>query len=500
MEVALVQCPPWAVLAPPLHLCYLTAYLRTNGYSVTPFDFNIELYNDEKEDNKYLWSRDLDSTWIENNSNFIFKKIKNWTKRILDSNASVVGLSIHHDSRNICFELINRIKEEDRNKLIIAGGPQCHLGYRLNELLNQKNIDVFVTGEGENTLLDVVKQYEKKKQVTFSKGTIIRKDKKLIDCGSRQAIKDLDSIPFPDLEGFPVKEYVRKTEIPILFSRGCIGNCAFCQDIINLGPYRSKSAQNILDEMELRFNQGYTSFFVNDLVANGDVKQLDTLSKLIIKSRLNKNINISGQMRCRKEMAPKIYKNLYSAGWRTIMYGVESGSQKVLDLMRKGYKVATIEQNLKDTHEAGIRTEIALVVGFPGETENTFQETLELIKRDHKYIHTLAALYDLDLRVGSHVARHYKAYSIEKGDDERYWQTKYGKNTYAWRLGLIYRVIKLANSLNINLGFDDVHFYFYHALNYYHNHEKDYKKSYEIMMDALQYLSMKIKQKKEQNG
>lgn len=495
MKIAIVGCPPWATLAPPLHLGYLIAYLRANKHSVAPFDFNIELYDEGIDDHKYLWSRDLDGTWIKNKSSFIFKKIESWKRRILDSGADIIGVSVHYDARHVCLELINRIKEEDKNKLIVVGGPHCHPGYRSDKFLNQKNIDIFVTGEGETALLDIVKQYEKKSEVTFCKGTIIRKGDRLIDCGPRPVINDLNSIPFPDFEGLPLKKYVRKTEIPILFGRGCIGNCVFCQDPINAGFYRSRSAQNIFDEMELRFDQGYTNFWVNDLIANGNVKQLDKLSKLIIKSRLCKNINISGQMRCRKEMAYDIYKNLYSAGWRTILYGVESGSQKVLDLMKKGYKVKTVEQNLKYTYKAGIRAETCLIVGFPGETEETFQETLDFLKRNHEYIHTMSALYALDLRMGSYVARNYEEFSIDKGDDERYWQTKDGKNTYAWRLELIYRMIKLANSLKIRLGFDDTHFYFYHALNYYHNYKKDYNKSYEIMMDALQYLSTKVKQK-----
>lgn len=497
-KIALVQCPPWTVLGPPLHLGYLVAYLRENRYPVIPFDFNIETYEEASDDQRYFWSRDLDSRWINDNASFLHKKMGEWARKVLDSEAAVIGVNFFQDGRDIALELVKRIKDEDKTRLVVAGGPECHPGYRTRQFLNQKGIDVFVTGEGETTILDIVRQYEKKGKVEFCPGAIIRRGNKLIDCGPRAPIRDLDSLPFPDLEDFPLKKYEFKEEIPILFSRGCIGRCAFCQDIVNAGPYRCRSAQNIADEMRVRLQQGYRIFFVNDLMANGDAKQLDALSRHIIQSDLRDQVDITGQMRCRKEMTPSVYRNLHSAGWKIIIHGVESGSQRILNLMRKGYKIEDAEKNLRDCHNAGIETKINIIVGFPGETEETFQETLDFLRRNRANIDTLGALYDLDLRDGSHVATHYKEYSIVSNNP--YWKTTDGKNTYGWRLELKYQVLKLANSLGIRIAFDDVHFYFYHALDYYHNHLKDYGRSYEIMMDALQYLDAKLKKKTTQDG
>jgi len=437
MKIALVNLPPWAVKAPPVNLGYLTAYLREHGHKVFPFDFNIETYVKSELHRKYLWERDLDGNWIKNNSSFIFNEIELWVKRVLKSKAQIIGISVYYDSRHICIEFAKTIKKMDPNIIIVFGGPQCSRGFLSKEILNEKSIDIFVTGEGEETLLDIVNIYEKENRLTYCKGTIIRKNNKLIDCGDRNLIKDIDELPFPDYSNLPLKCYVRPKEISILTSRGCFAKCVFCQDFLNAGRYRSRSAENIFKEMCLRYDSGYNYFFFNDLVSNGNIEQLHKLCDLIIKSQLYKNIDISSQMRCRKEMTPKLYKKLSKAGWRTILYGVESGSQNILDKMRKGYKVKVIDRNLRDTYKAGIRAEINLIVGFPGETEETFKETLNLLKRNHKYIHTLSALYDLDLRIGSPIAKNYTKYGIIKGKNERYWKTKDGKNTYAWRLKLI---------------------------------------------------------------
>jgi len=492
VKVAIAHCPPWSTLSPPLHLGYLIAYLREHGHSVSPFDFSIELYDEGRDDDKYQWSRDLSSFWLEDRLGLARKKVKKWANRMLDSGAEVVGISITNDSKRFSFELIDAIKEQDKKKLVVAGGHECHPGYRTDALLNHRGIDIFVTGEGETTFLDIVQQYAKNGRVDNCRGAIIRKGGKLIDCGPRPPVNDLDTFPFPDFKGLPLKKYARQDETPILFSRGCIGKCVFCQDLINLRPYMFRSAENIFQEMDLRHRQGYVDFFVNDLTANGNIRQLDALSRLIMKSGFKDELFISGQMRCREGMSQQVFDNLKSAGWGTVLFGVESGSQKVLDLMNKGYKVNVIEKNIRRAHKAGIEALAAILVGFPGETEDTFQETLDFLKRNHRYLDAISSLYGLDLRVGSHIQREPTDYSIaELEDSDMYWETKDGKNTPGWRLELLRRVIEQADTLRIPLQFDESHFYFYQALTYYHNYKEDYKKSFEVMMDALQYLSTK---------
>jgi len=493
MKIALVNSPPWALNAPPLNLGYLTSYLRQNGHEVYPFDFNIETYVKSSSHHKYLWERDLDGDWIKNNSTFIYNEIEIWVQRVLRTKAQIIGISLYNDSKYICIQFAKAIKKKDPSKIIIFGGPQCSRGFLSEELLRERVVDVFVIGEGEETLLNLLDIYERDKKITYCKGTILRKNNSLMDCGDRILIKDLDRIPFPDYSNLPLQYYIQHEEISILGSRGCFAKCVFCQDFLNAGDYRFRSAENIFKEMCLRYDSGYTSFFFNDLTSNGNLHQLNELCDLIINSRLYRHIEITSEMRCRQEMTLSLYKKLYKGGWRIILYGAESGSQAILNKMNKGYNVHVIDKNIRDTYLAGIKAEVNLIVGFPGETEHTFKETLNLLKRNHKYIYNISALYQLDLREGSPIAINYRKYGIIKGDEYKCWHTSDCKNNYPWRLKLIYEVIKYANALNIKLGFDDTHFYFYHALTYYHKLKKDYKNSYEIMLETLEYLSAKIK-------
>ncbi|MFH1849310.1 MAG: radical SAM protein [archaeon] len=493
MKIVLANCPPWTEKTPPLHLGYLTAYLRAKGHDVIPFDFNIEAYIRSGPEEKYIWSRDLDGRWIRDKSSFLRREINRWTNAVIKTGAAAVGISVFYDSRHICIEFAKEIKRRNTKIMVIFGGPQCHRGFICDELLNEKSADAYVTGEGEETLNQLLMQLEKYGRVAKCRGAIIRNGKDLSDCGDRAPLADLDSIPFPDYSDLPVEKYAKPNMIALLGSRGCISHCAFCQDPNNVKKYRSRSGRNIFREFRLRYDQGYREFYFNDLAMNGDIAALAELCDMIIQDGGLKSINIGGQMKCRPEMTREIYGKLRQAGCHQIMFGVESGSQKILNAMRKAITVKSIEKNLRYCTEAGIKAEVALIVGFPGETEDTFSETIRLIENNFRHIDTIAALYALDLRRGSDIANDLEKYGIVRESDEWYWHTKDGKNTFEWRLSLIYRVIKAANRLGIKLGFDDAHFYFYHAVRYFHLYKKDYTKSFEVMEDALQYLSTKIK-------
>jgi len=318
----------------------------------------------------------------------------------------------------------------------------------------------------------------------------------MIDFGDRQSIHNLDELPFPDYSDLELSKYAIPEETSILGSRGCISKCVFCQDTIFMGKFRSRTAGNIFREMNVRFNQGYREFFFNDLMMNSNPKELEKLCTLILKSRLKGKIRMSGQLRCRK-MKSQLFKKLKHAGCHSLLFGVESGSQRILDYMNKGYTVKTAEKNIRDTHEAGIETGICILVGFPGETDKTISDTIKFIKRNHKFIDRLAAIYQLELRPGCYIDTHYKSFKIIKNRDN-YWETKDGKNNFPWRLEQIHKIINTALSLNIKLEFDEVHFYYYHLLKYYHKYMKDYDKSFDIMKKSLEEFSIRIKSLKEQ--
>lgn len=487
MKIVLVHLPPWVIENPPINVGYLTAYLRDNDHEVVPFDFNIEAYCKADEEEKYIWRHDLDTGWIEENIEFVERKIDEWTEKILKEKAEVIGLTVYEDSRILSLKLAEKIKDEDESKKIIFGGPECFKHSHLDDMINSEAMDAIVLGEGEKALKMILDKLEEGENLDEIEGILTEGR----DDGKRFFIKNLDELPFPDYSDLPTDKYQPEDEkeAAILGSRGCTHNCRFCEDANIAGPYRFRSAENIFREIKMRYEQGYKRFFFNDLMMDGNLGQQKKLCELLIESGINEDIKFNGQLRSRKEMDRDFFEEMKRAGCSTLLYGVESGSQKILNRMKKGYLVDVVERNLKDTHEAGIRTEINMIVGFPGEDEDTIKETIDFLKRNSNYIDRISAVYELEVRPASYIRKHYKEFNIKDGSEVEYWKTEDGKNTFPWRSRKMYEVLKAAKNSGIEVGVDEAHWYFYHLLDYYYEHKKDFEKAYKVTKEALEEFS-----------
>lgn len=405
MKVALIQCPSWSETSPPYALGLLTACLRQAGHEVYCFDLNINFYNYLKNSNADLpWGTSGGSnSWFE--IDYVHKLIednKTYIKRlvcqVLEVSAQVIGFTVQDTSRIFSEKIAEMIKEKDKEKLIIFGGPSCFENsiYHLN-FLQKAYIDAICLQEGETAFLDLLRQLEGKNELGFCQGFAYRdKSARIIHCGRKELIQDLDKLPFADFSDFYHREYGRKT-LPISTSRGCIYRCAFCSEAPIWERYRNRSAKNIYNEIayQLKRSPEIENFFFNDSLINGNIRALNELADLIITNKLK--IIWGGQGRIRAEMNTQFLKKLKKAGFSYVSYGLESGSQYILDKMQKKLYLETAEAVIRNTHKAGIRTTVNVIVGFPTETEKEVLETADFIKRnirfmDSVYFHSLVVM------------------------------------------------------------------------------------------------------------
>jgi radical SAM superfamily enzyme YgiQ (UPF0313 family) len=490
MKVALVQCPEWTVETPPIAIGYLAGYLKQKGYDVDVFDFNVEAYTSVKNVFKHLWTSDR-FYWSSNTfdqKKFFRKETDRWAKRILDSNAEIIGFSIVQESKRLSIEVAKRIKEEDKSKLIVFGGSECIRGWRLENLLKEKFVDVFIIGEGEETLFEIVRQWEKNKKIKFCPGAILRNKNKIIDCGVRLPIQDIDLIPFPDFTDLPLTLYISKKKIPMLSSRGCFNRCRFCADYFFWEKYRVRSAKNIFEEMMKRFKDGYTDFEFCDNLLNGNLKVLGELCDLILGSEMKGNITWTGMPVIRSDMGMSLLNKMRNAGCRDVRYGIDSGSDKILKNMNKSYNTKIASIIIRKTHLAGIPVGIHLIVGFPGEDEKTINETISFIKKNKDYIDKLIVIQPLSLRPGSEVGEHPEKFGIRRlSEDPCDWISSDGINTPIWRLEKCHDMWKSAKSMGIEIEYDEIHRYFIPAIKHWYE-TKNYKKVYEVALEALEKI------------
>lgn len=443
MKLALIQCPNWTVFTPPYNLALLKAVCQKRGHEVICLDFNIKFYmylNDKGKRDLYnkaadWFSDSFVSAIIRAHSDFIDDCVQD----ILIINSRVIGFNITGLNRFFAEEIIKRIKARDKNRIIVIGGAHCFKA-EIGKVLLYVNpgIDAICYLEGENVLPNLLEIIEREGKVNSCPGIAFRNDaNEVIDCLDAPLTEDLNSLPFADFSDFHLNEYSMK-ELPISTSRGCINRCIFCSESNIWKRYRSRSAKNIFDEIIFQLGKYpfIRSFFFNDSLLNGNLKILEELCELLI----NNNIDIiwGGQAAIREHMKKDLLRKMKKAGCLHLTYGLESVSPKILSMIGKDFSPELAERVIKDTHQAGIKTDVTIVVGFPTETEEDIIMTGEFLKRNRKFIDEIF-FHLLVIARGTYLYENRDALGIELEDNFNSvrWHSNKETNTLEKRLEVL---------------------------------------------------------------
>lgn len=457
-EVLLVTLPPWGVENPPLGLGYLDAYARNRGLKSKVIDFNISFYNAVDKDYRMLWHVENKNYW-SNEKTFpalceLFEiQIDHAVEEILAYDAKLIGFSVVDPKERITIEVIKRIKKASAGTKVILGGPACSTQEQRDFFADRipGYVDYFVIGEGEETLYEIV-QRERQGLDSKALAGVAYKNNGGWRCLERQPVEPLDSIPFPTYEGFDSTQYNGGKSFLVAWSRGCLGKCSFCKNYRLSGGYRSRSPQHIFEELEfLSSRYGTQEVTVSDNLMNGDLKQLHGICDLLIKSGLG--IRWSGQIAPRRDMDYDLFFKMRRAGCYKIQIGLESGSDKVLRMMKKIYTSETAQDNIKQAKKAGIETEIFILVGFPGETDKDFSKTRNFIRNNAPYINAIKSINTLHLIAGTEVYEEYRKFGLKDlpSHDWHYlWQARDG-NDYGTRKLRAQRLVDLAYDLRLRV-------------------------------------------------
>ena len=449
MNIAFVLLPSFNPDKPPLSLAYLKSYNSNLNVNIRCFDFNIDLYSKVDAKDKALWSCENFMLWENDND---FNKlsiiddnlIDDWINEIMKIDPAIIGFSTYGTNMRLTVRVGEKIRRLSKDIFILLGGPDVFTHRNNFEIPYLKFADAIVLGEGEDITKKIIESIEKNGFITPMPGVLT----KIGNCfaGEEKAglIEDLDSMPFPDYEDFEFKKYKEPGQVPLLFSRGCTNKCRFCFETMFWQKFRIRSVNNILEEINqilVKYDGKKFNFSLNDSLINGDFALLDEFCNRVI----NKNMNIGwwGMARIDKRMDKKFVSKMVKAGCRSLSYGVESGSQKVLDLMHKQYQVNDIEKCIKDTFNAGIKPGVSLVVGFPGESEDDFNETVEIIKRTGKYI-AYVNISSMCIIPCTFIDRDQYNIGIIKNTSMD-WADLDGKNTFAIRSNRMNRLTAVVN-------------------------------------------------------
>ncbi len=344
----------------PYNLAYLAGYLRKK------VDCQIKIFDIETLGLKY-------------------KQIEEYFKK---EKPDIVGFTCLSPTINHVFKISQTIKEKvDKNCSIIVGGT--HPTILPKKTLKNKYIDFAVIGEGEVTFSELVKVI-KEKRADFEKinGIYYKKNGIILKNPPRKFIANLDEIPFPALDLFnlklyysaPTKKLTSEQASPLLTSRGCAFDCIHCvsKSIWNR-QIRYRSAENIIAEIEECINKYNIKEFniLDDNFTLNKKRAIKVCQKII-----DKKLPIAWICFSRADtLDNELLSKMAQAGCKKISLGLESGSQKILNLMRKQTTVEKGEKAVELIRKNNILAHASFMFGNIGETEKTIKETIAFAKK-----------------------------------------------------------------------------------------------------------------------
>jgi len=295
------------------------------------------------------------------------------------SNPDIVGISVLTPAHTYAVNVAQAINNEC---LTVAGGP--HATALLEQMVDD-GFDVVVRGEGEYTMLDLATQ----KKLSETPGISYRENGRIHHNENRPFIQDLDNLPFPARHLLPhngVDTPYTSTGTryypwsPILTSRGCPYRCYFCNKNIFGFRFRTRSPQNVVDEVELLVNTyGVKEIDIYDDIWNLDLPRAERILELIASRELNVHIRCSNGIRVDKVTRPFLEK-FKKAGGEYVAYGIESGVQDVLDKIPKQITLEQVRRAVKIAREEGLEIAGFFILGLIGDTPSTMQKTIEFAK------------------------------------------------------------------------------------------------------------------------
>lgn len=302
----------------------------------------------------------------------------------------LVGISMTSAHQVIAgFTLASLIKEAGIPAHITLGGKMITCW---RDLLPRRErlwelFDSAILFQGEVALLRLVEVLERGADLA-SVPNLIYRDGLRIRVNALRPPEPADALPIPDFDGLPLDRYLAPLRVlPVAASRGCYwGRCAFCN--VGYGEslhFSEKRAKRVAEEMmALAEVYGTRHFFFADEALSP--RMLKFLSARLIEA--GGDFNWTCCARFEPGISAELLRQMCRAGCRVVLYGLESGSQRVLDRMDKGIRIETARRILKEGAAAGIWNHVFLFFGFPGETEEEAWETARFFNANRSIIHS----------------------------------------------------------------------------------------------------------------
>ncbi|MFC2051608.1 B12-binding domain-containing radical SAM protein [Chloroflexota bacterium] len=341
-------------IMPPLGLAWLAVALEQNSISVEILDALVE-------------RKDLET-------------VSNDVKKTCPD---IVGITCVTATRSDAFKMADKIRGTYSSTTIVMGGP--HVTFTAEDTLqNIQSVDIIVRGEGEVTFVELVKALESGKDLTQVKGISFRSGENIIHNPSRPFIEDLDSLPFPARHLLPMEKYdftipfsnVKATNV--MSGRGCPIGCIYCSTSAMWGKkIRVRSPSHVVDEIEQIVKEyGIKGIYFFDDTFTFHKRRTTEICDEIIQRGLDLTWFCESRV---DDVDEELLTKMKKAGCKIITFGIESGSQRVLDIIKKKTTIAQSINAINLCKKVGIKSKSFFIYGVPGELLQDMEATIRLV-------------------------------------------------------------------------------------------------------------------------
>ena len=406
-DFVICSLPRMSMLYPPGAPAVLKAVLEKNNFKCKTFDFVADWFNTFKDNENWIdidsWNAVSNLTLPDKLQKAIDAKIKEWAITLLNEKAGWIGLSVFsYESHRVASQLAKQIKSINPNQKILLGGAGItNISEKYAEkLLNDGWIDSYITGEGEESIL----------QLAIGNTAWPGVNDKEYSQLSKQY---LDTQPTPNFADYNLDLYGKQNlgvlssmgndihTLPITSSRGCVRKCSYC-DVPALWPkFTHRGGELVANEIIGHYEKsGIRKFYFTDSLVNGSMKDFRIMIDILAKYNYDHSANITwtGQFifRPANQHTAEDWKTMAQAGASVLEVGIESGSDDIRFQMGKKFTAEDIEYEMGHAQKNKISTYWLMIVGYPTETERHFREYKEFFHRFQSYAKD-KTIIDLDL-------------------------------------------------------------------------------------------------------
>ncbi len=331
--------------SPPLGLAYLAAVLEKAGVEVKVLDFVVNPYS------------------------------KGFMESVIHSYMpDVVGATSVTMSFNNAIAVIKDVKSITPDLLTVMGGP--HVSFCAEDMMNaHPELDLVVMGEGEDTIIELIDAINNKKAWNDIRGITYRNGNEIVETGRRTTWVDVNSLPAPARHLLPLGRYrALNMSISMTTSRGCPFKCIFCVGRKMVGAkVRYRNPKDVVDELEYLSSLGFPQINIADDLFTANKRHCFDVCDEIIRRNFMPKWSSFARV---DTVSVDVLKKMKQAGCTAVSFGVESGNPEILKTIKKGITLEQVIAGVEMCNEAGIIPQASFILGLPGETPETMDESV----------------------------------------------------------------------------------------------------------------------------